>query len=191
MKGMNEMDKKTDILFYAPLLVIIAGFILQQKLAILPNVLSTAEIIRLSVLIAFAHVAAVGDIRSKKVPNKLMLAMLAGWVVVTVVSLFLNIELTMIYLVSAGMGLLAGGGLFLLVYVISRKGLGGGDVKFMAIAGLYLTAYRTLPVMLVGTILAGLAALVLLAMKRVTYKATIPLIPFLYGGILITLFLSR
>ena len=82
-----------------------------------------------------------------------------------------------------------GGGLFLLVYILSRKGLGAGDVKFMAVAGLYLGFNGVLPSMLIGSILSCITAITLMIMKKIDKSATLPLAPFLYGGILVTLFL--
>jgi Flp pilus assembly protein protease CpaA len=176
---------------YAPIPMIVTVFVLVQTLAVTSPALGGFDITRLSLLIAFSHVIAVGDFLKKSVPNRSLLAMLSAWAFVTAANFFADVPYTLRYLASAGLGLLAGGGLFLLVYVISRRGLGGGDVKFMAVAGLYLTGYRALPAMLAGTILAGLTSLALLALRRVTRKDSVPLIPFLYGGILVTLFLSR
>ena len=81
-------------------------------------------------------------------------------------------------------------GAALLVYLLSRKGLGGGDVKFLAAAGLYLTVGPGLTAVILGTLLSALTALVLMALRKLSVKDAIPLIPFLYVGILVVLFLS-
>ena len=86
------------------------------------------------------------------------------------------------------MGGAIGGGVFLLVYIISRHGLGAGDVKFMAIAGLYLGMNLVMSSMLIGSILSAITGIVLLCMKKISKKDEIPLVPFLYMGILLTIF---
>jgi prepilin signal peptidase PulO-like enzyme (type II secretory pathway) len=48
-----------------------------------------------------------------------------------------------------------------------------------------------LSAMLVGSVVAALVSIALLALKRIKRKDSIPMIPFLYAGMLVTLFLSR
>jgi Flp pilus assembly protein protease CpaA len=139
-------------------------------------------------LIVFGYIAAVGDLKAKKIPNALILAMLAGWLITLAPQLFFDTQSAIRMLKEALWGFAVAGGMFLAVYLISRKGLGGGDIKFMAVAGLYLGLRGVLPVMLYGTVLAGLTGLALMALKRIGKKDTIPLAPFLYIGILITVF---
>ena len=78
--------------------------------------------------------------------------------------------------------------MLLTVYIISRKGLGGGDVKLMGVASLYLGYDGALSALLYGSVLSALTAVILTVMKKMTPKDSIPLVPFLYIGILITEF---
>jgi len=147
-------------------------------------------VLLLNLLLAgFGYVASVIDIKTKTIPNMLVLAMLAGWVLVIVPHLFINTDSTINLLWDSLLGFAVCAAMFLIIYIISRKGLGGGDVKFMAVAGLYLGLSGVLPATLYGTILAALAGLILIILKKIGRKDSIPLVPFLYIGILITLFL--
>ena len=147
----------------------------------------TNTLLQYEMLIIFGYFAALYDIKEKRVPNSLVLVMLAAWIIIIIPRLFIQTSATIALLFDASLGLVIGGGMFLLVYLISRKGLGGGDVKFMAASGLYLGLYRVLPAMLYGTVLAALTGIVLIAMKKITRKDTIPLAPFIYAGILIVI----
>ena len=144
--------------------------------------------LRFELLIIFGYMAAVCDIKTKTVPNSLVLAMLAAWAIIMVPKLIFDIGAASALLAGSALGFAVGGGLFLLAYFISRKGLGGGDVKFMAAAGLYLGYESTLSSMLLGTVLAAIFSLVLIVLKKIGRKDTIPLAPFLLTGILITVF---
>jgi hypothetical protein len=66
-------------------------------------------------LIVFAYAAAVLDIKSRKVPNGLLLAMFAAWAVVMTAKLFSDTEPAIALLQSAALGFAVGGGLFLLL----------------------------------------------------------------------------
>jgi len=152
--------------------------------------LSEPIIILLSVLILlFGYAAAVCDINNKRIPNKLILIMLGSWFVSVLPGLFLNTDATLPLIKDSLLGFLFGGGIFLSIYLLSKKGLGGGDVKFMAVCGLYLGINRSISTILFGTFLSAIVGLSLILLKKLGRKDPIPLAPFLYIGILIALFL--
>ncbi|MCL1874013.1 MAG: prepilin peptidase [Clostridiales bacterium] len=142
-------------------------------------------------IMAFGYVAAVSDIKSKRIPNSLVLAMFGAWVITMAPKLIMDIDTAIALLKDSAWGFVIGGGLFLLMYIISRKGVGGGDVKFMAAAGLYLGLAGILPAMLIGTVLAALTGLFLIIFKKISRKDSIPLVPFLYLGILVVCFAAQ
>ena len=59
-----------------------------------------------------------------------------------------------------------GGGIFLLLAIISKGALGGGDVKLIFGLGIWLGAAKLLDVVLYGTILGGIAALLMILAKK-------------------------
>jgi prepilin signal peptidase PulO-like enzyme (type II secretory pathway) len=140
-------------------------------------------------VVVFSYIAAVIDMKTRRIPNALVLTMLAAWILIMTPKLFLDVNTVMEVLIDSVLGFVFGGGIFLLVYIISRRGLGGGDVKFMAMAGLYLGFGGTIPAILYGTILATLVGFALILSKKIGRKDTMPLAPFICVGILITLFL--
>ena len=149
----------------------------------------TLAALRYMTLIVFGYITAVLDIKMKKIPNNLILVMLSAWVLIMAQSLIFEMETAIKPLISSVIGFTVSGGMFMLVYLISRKGLGGGDVKFIAAAGLYLGTAGILSAMLCGTVLAALTGMALILLKKIGRKDPIPLAPFLYAGILITVFL--
>ena len=150
--------------------------------------LSAFSLLSSALLIILSYAAMVFDIDKKRIPNALILTMIAGWLLLIVPMIFFDTESGIIQLKDSLYGLLTGGGLFLLVYLLSRKGLGGGDVKFMAAAGLYLGFAGTIPAILYGTVLAAIVGLILILLKKIDRKDTMPLAPFLFVGIMITVF---
>lgn len=140
-------------------------------------------------LIGFGYTVALKDLKTQLIDNMTVLLMLAAWCLITVPQLLLDTEVAQQRLIASAMG----GGMalviFLTVYYVSKKGLGGGDVKFMAVAGLYLGLGGVMPAMLVGTMLACVVGLLLVALKKLKKTDPIPLAPFLYAGILVTIFL--
>lgn len=84
-----------------------------------------------------------------------------------------------------------GGGIgfvvFLLIAVISRGGMGWGDVKLAALVGLATGIPLVFLALIIGTILGGLVAVALLIGKKRGRREAIPFGPFLSLGTLITL----
>ena len=116
--------------------------------------------------------------------------MVGTWVLIIVPQLFFQTEKAIAIMISDLIGFVMGGLLFLIVYLVSRKGLGGGDVKLMAASGLYLGFRNVLPAMLYGSVLSSVFAIVLILAKKIGRKDAIPLVPFLYIGMLITVLLQ-
>jgi len=181
----QKKERAKQILPYAGLPVILSAILILS----LGNTDALIMLWNVSIII-FGYIASVFDIKERRIPNGLILAMLAAWVITMMPKLFLDTDVALSLLKDSALGFAIGGGLFLLVYLISRKGLGGGDVKFMAVTGFYLGFGGIVPAMLYGTILAALAGLTLIALKRISRKDRIPLAPFLYAGILIVIFIQ-
>jgi Flp pilus assembly protein protease CpaA len=176
-------DKLKPLIPYAGLPLILVVLLIMQI-----GRIETFLVLKNTLLVIFGYIASVLDIKTKKIPNTLVLAMLAAWVVLIVPQLFFSIETAIAYLLDSLLGFAICGGLLLFIYFISRKGLGGGDVKFMAAAGLYLGMSGSLPALLYGSVLAGLTGLILIVLKKIRRKDSIPLAPFLFVGILLTVF---
>ena len=144
-------------------------------------------LLKYEIIAVFGYIAAVGDIKTKHIPNTLVLSMLAVWVCVVAFHLLFDIHSAVPMIIRSVLGFAASGAMFLIVYLLSRKGLGGGDVKFMAAAGLYLGVAGSLTAIFIGTTLAALVGLTLVIFRKIGRKDAFPLVPFLYAGILVTI----
>ena len=124
-----------------------AGFfiIMFVWLVVYAGELSVFTLLKSAMLIILSYTAMVFDINTKRIPNTLVMIMIAGWLLLIVPMIIIDTYTGFKLMTDSIFGLLVGGGLFLLVYLLSSKGLGGGDVKFMAAAGLYLGLADTIP----------------------------------------------
>ena len=82
---------------------------------------------------------------------------------------------------------LVGGGVFLLLAIISQGGFGGGDIKFMACLGLWLGIKSTFITLLFSFILGGIGAALLILLKRKTVKDKFPYGPYIAAASFITM----
>lgn len=84
-------------------------------------------------------------------------------------------------------GLLLAGGLFLLIVVLSRGGMGGGDVTLIAALGFILGWKRILLTIFLSFVLGAIISIFLLITKIKSRKDPIPFGPFIILGFFITL----
>ena len=80
------------------------------------------------------------------------------------------------------LGIAVGGGIFFVIILASRGGMGGGDMKLGAMLGAFLGWKLGLLAILLGVLSGGVVALCLLIMGRKGRKEAIPFGPFLALG---------
>ncbi|MDV2989775.1 MAG: prepilin peptidase [Dehalogenimonas sp.] len=87
---------------------------------------------------------------------------------------------------NAVIGAVAGFGIFLVVYIVSRGGMGEGDVKLGALAGLITGWPNVIVAVILSWIASGLVAIGLLAFRRKGRREAIAFGPFLALAMFIT-----
>ena len=88
---------------------------------------------------------------------------------------------------SAALGGGIGFALFFLIAVVSRGGMGWGDVKLVGLIGLATGFPLVFFAIVLGAVLGGLVAVALVIARKRTFKQTLPFGPFLALGAMITL----
>ena len=88
-------------------------------------------------------------------------------------------------------GLLTGGGLFYAIAILSRGGMGGGDIKMMAMVGALMGWKSVLLTIFLGSLTGAVFGIFLMISQGKGRKTKIPFGPFLALGTVITLFYGQ
>jgi len=88
-------------------------------------------------------------------------------------------------------GFLIGGGFYYAIALISRGGMGGGDIKMMAMVGAAMGWKAVLLITFLGSFTGAIIGLFLMVVKGKGRKTKIPFGPFLALGTLVTLFYGQ
>lgn len=88
-------------------------------------------------------------------------------------------------------GAASGFGLFYAVALLSRGGMGGGDIKMMSMVGALMGWKAVLLTTFMGSLLGSVLGIFLMAFRGKGRKTKIPFGPFLAVGALLTLFLGQ
>src|SRR5690606_17316818 len=91
-------------------------------------------------------------------------------------------------LINSILALLFGGGLFLLIAIVSRGGMGGGDIKLISVLGFMLGIKKILLNILLSFIIGATVSILLLLLKKKGKKDAIPFGPFINIAFVVTLF---
>ncbi len=129
-------------------------------------------------------VVSVADIRRRVIPNRALLAAVGLWAVISVWTGGEDFPSALLAAVVIASPLL-------MAALVRPDGLGMGDVKLVAVIGLYL-GWGAWVALLAGLFLAGLTgALISLGNRRPPGETTLPLAPFLAAGVVISLILLQ
>ncbi len=137
------------------------------------------------ILIPACMVVSVIDLKIQIIPNEISLPGI-------VLGLLINIlPASPLGFLSALYGMLLGGGFFYLVALLSKGGMGGGDIKLIAMFGAFLGWKNCLVAIFFGVLLGSVVGIVLMLLRKKGRKDPIPFGPFLCLGTLIALFFGN
>jgi leader peptidase (prepilin peptidase)/N-methyltransferase len=162
---------------------------------VLTGALAVAVFLRLGPTLAFAGYFALAaalvvitfiDLDHQLIPDVISLPGI-------VVGLAFSLVSPLVTPLDAALGVLAGGGTLLAVAWLyktfrGQEGMGGGDVKLLAMIGAFLGWQSIFVTLFVGSVIGSIIGVALMLYQRADTKLAIPFGPFLAGGALVYLF---
>lgn len=121
------------------------------------------------------------DLERRKIPN-LFTGMILAWALLWQL---INPEISW---ADAALGLLAGGGITMLIALISRGGMGGGDIKLLAVLGFLAGWLDLFLILLLAVLLGAVAGIVLILSRKKNGKTPVPFGPFIAASYFIVVF---
>lgn len=180
-----EEPEQRRVLFWAVAAVLgaVGGYAVPRTVSFWP------DLVRLLCVLVLLACAARCDLDSRRIPNPLSLAVAAVAAAGAAANL---IAFGRDGLVLAGGSLLSAAvmfGVLMLCRFFSRGGIGYGDIKLITALAAALGLYGVIGTLLAAQLTALLAALLLLALRRIRFRDSLPFAPFLYLGYIIWLWL--
>jgi leader peptidase (prepilin peptidase)/N-methyltransferase len=140
----------------------------------------------IAILFSVLIIIALIDFKYQIIPDGLV-------TIIVVIGLFCDVLVTVLYgqpWYIAFFGLFAASVPLYLLGLIYEDGIGGGDIKLMAAAGLIAGWKLILFALFLGAIYAGILALFMVVRKKATLKTALPFGPFLAAGIVTALLIG-
>lgn len=144
----------------------------------------TFDFLAAVILIICLLTSALIDLEYQIIPDRVVLP-------TAVIGLLLTLLLHRENLSDRLLGLAVGGGTILLVVVLSRGGMGGGDIELFTTVGMYMGLRLTALAVLLSFIFGSIAGLILILLKYKKMKDAIPFGPFIALGSIVSLFMGQ
>ena len=164
-----------------PIVELITGLIF---LSLYFNFLISPQFFIYALLCTSLIIIAFIDLEHKIIPDVITLPGI-------IIGLTLSLTMPHITLINSIKGLLIGGGLFYAIAIISRGGMGGGDIKLIAMVGSFLGWKNVLLTIFLGSLFGSIVGIVLIILKKKNRKDMVPFGPFLSLGAIISIFYGR
>lgn len=151
---------------------------------------SILKILRYLILYAALFFLAWIDHKQRRIPNKILSRLLALRAILLVAEGAMFPRMALVIALSSVLGMLLGGGMFLLARFLSKGGVGMGDVKLFAVIGSYVGSGSIMAVTFLTIVISAAYSIVMLAVKKVRWKEEIPFAPFIWIGTMLAMALG-
>lgn len=133
------------------------------------------------------------DLKLQIIPNRLTLTIFETGLIFTFLNTILNTGLGITTFTNSILGMLVGGGIFLLITIIGgiiagKEAMGFGDVKLMGALGLFLGWINIIIVSVISFLLAAIISIGILIFRKKGFNDYIPFGPFIVIATLIVIF---
>ena len=155
----------------------------------------TLYTVKFMLLIPMIIIAFIIDFKSQIIPNRLTLTIFETGLVFTFVETLLEPNAGINIFVDNILGMLVGGGIFLLITLIGgaiagKEAMGFGDVKLMGALGLFFGWLNMILISVMAFLFAAVVSIVILIAKRKKFNEYIPFGPFIVAASMIPIFIS-
>lgn len=152
----------------------------------------STDLIKLSMYVLLVPMllsAFVVDYKEQIIPNRLNLTMFEIGLVFVFIYGMTNLSIS----INMLLGMLAGGGIFLLITVIGgllagKEAMGLGDVKLMGALGLYFGTASTVAISVMSFLIGAVVSILLMIIRKNKMDSYIPFGPFIVCSAIISIF---
>lgn len=188
-KEILQKSKKVKVNYILPITIALLYIVLVYFFGIHKGFYANLNLIKFAVLLPMLISALVIDYKHQIIPNRLNLTMFEIGLILTFVYGIVNINIA----VDMLLGMLVGGGIFLLITLLGgliagKEAMGFGDVKLMGALGLYFGLGGIIVISLIAFLLGAIISIILLATKIKKTDEYIPFGPFIVIAAIITIF---
>lgn len=181
--SLKDVAKKNLKFLILTAVVFVVIIVIETMYALKHDIYSLPVLMKWSTLFWGVYLLAKVDYHEKKIPNKIVLALLILRVAFLVYEVWVNVDYWKTVLVYPFLGAAIGGVILAVAMLISRKGVGMGDVKMFIVIGAFVGSTEILATMFYTFLISAIGGICLLITKKASLKDSIPMAPFACAGV--------
>lgn len=184
----KEMFKNIKPNYILMIVTSLIYLVMLYNFGISSEFINNVKLIKFLILTPMLLSAFVIDYKLQIIPNRLNLTIFEVGLVFTFIEGMINFNIAIYYL----LGMLAGGGIFLLITLIGgliagKEAMGFGDVKLMGALGLFFGWLNMIIISLISFLVGAILSIILLITKKKSTSEYIPFGPFIVIATFITI----
>ncbi len=141
------------------------------------SIFDTFTYFKYSIVVVFVLVIAFIDAKTYTIPLVLLYVLIGLRIILILFEILLNSSMIMDIFQLYGFGILFALGISGIVYFISKKGLGEGDIILITIIASYVGLYNIMAIYFLSSVLMLIIALFLVIIKKNKMKDVFPMVP--------------
>lgn len=145
---------------------------------------------KMAIMCGITGAAALTDFKRRKIPNALIACGAVSRGIIYVLEFIFDRDEILFTLKNDLIGFLLGFVMLFVVAIISKGGIGYGDVKLFGVLGVMAGSTGLYMTLLISLIINSVTALGLMAAKKKTIKSTLPMAPFIYAAFVVVCILG-
>ena len=122
------------------------------------------------------------DYKVKRIPNKLILFLFCLRICGIICEITFDAQPWYALLTSSAIGMAVGIITVLICLLISRGGIGAGDLKMFAVIGMFFGLQGLMEIMIYSLFLASIVGIILLITRKAKFKSSLAMAPFMFIG---------
>lgn len=181
----KEITKAEKIL----LLCIVAMMCFFATMKIFDRVGNVLGIIKMLICLLCLLGASCFDYRERRIPNVFPATIAIAAILLLGLGVLLKQEGAVAYITTGVVASVACGLILVVTAVITKQGIGAGDIKLICAIALIAGVYTVMGTLFFGVVLCSIYAIIVLLLRKKSASSAVPFGPFLLLGYVLTLFL--
>lgn len=148
---------------------------------------SNIDSIKLMILFVGSSIAMLVDRKTRLIPNSLIYSMLAIRLLILIAEFFIYPEIIKDVIIMNAIG----GGVTFIIFaglsLLSKGGIGMGDVKLLSVFGLFTGIGTVLFTMVYALVIATIYSILMIALKKLTIKDKLEFGPYIFIGLILAI----
>lgn len=145
---------------------------------------------KMALIHAICACAALTDYKRGRIPNTLIVTGLVSRAAIYIAELFVAEEYFKDIIINDIAGFAIGFVMLFVIAVITKGGIGFGDVKLFGVIGLMVGSGGVFALLFLSLLFSSIVSVILILIRKKTLKSSVPMAPFIYVGFAVAVILG-